>query len=122
MNLNRVFKFACPFRHQGCSTRFRSQKGRTYHIRTCHTNNNNITPPSSPRSPSPPAAFDPSLAPSPEAPSSSGPSSSHDGSGLDIPFHEEALNIPQPPSPSPSHSTQSNKQYHPWLTGEDILY
>ena len=118
--MNRVFKFACPFQHQGCSTRFRSQKGRTYHIRTCHTNNNNITPPSSPRSQSPPVVFDPNLASPPAAASSSGPS--HDGSGLDIPIHEQALNIPQPLSPSPSHSTRSNKQYHPWLTGEDILY
>ncbi|KAF8876420.1 hypothetical protein BD779DRAFT_1613320 [Infundibulicybe gibba] len=35
-----LFKFLCPFAPQGCPQRFRSQAGRTNHVRTFHTNRN----------------------------------------------------------------------------------
>ncbi|KAF8956155.1 hypothetical protein BDZ97DRAFT_1672008 [Flammula alnicola] len=35
-----LFKFACIFAAQGCKRRFRSQRGRTTHVRTFHTNHN----------------------------------------------------------------------------------
>jgi hypothetical protein len=107
--MNRILKFGCPFRHNGCSRRFRSQKGRTYHIRTIHTNNNNITPPPSPH---------------PEPLEVSSSESSHGHSNLDIPNPDLPVDptIRQSLSPSPSNSTQPEKQYHPWLTGEDVFY
>jgi hypothetical protein len=37
-----MYKFSCPYHLEGCSRRFRSQSGRTYHVRTVHSNNNNI--------------------------------------------------------------------------------
>ncbi|KAF9538101.1 hypothetical protein CPC08DRAFT_651550 [Agrocybe pediades] len=33
----RLLKFGCPYAKQGCHERFRSQKGRTKHVRTFHT-------------------------------------------------------------------------------------
>src|SRR6202044_2125583 len=116
--MNRLLKFGCPFQRQGCSRRFRSQGGRTYHIRTCHTNYNIVTPPPSPGSPEP-------VAPECVSPSSL------DGPRLDIPIQDQD-DIPPPPSLSPTlenassgnptHPTLPKKQYHPWLTGEDIFF
>ena len=37
-----MYKFSCPYHLEGCSKRFRSQSGRTYHVRTVHSNNHNI--------------------------------------------------------------------------------
>jgi hypothetical protein len=100
--MNRLFKFTCPFRQQGCSRRFRSQGGRTYHIRTCHTNYNNITPPHSPE----PIASEPDSEPvSPSV------------DDLNLPIQDQDPNIFQPLSP-----THPKKKYHPWLTGEVFLY
>ena len=100
--MNRLFKFTCPFCQQGCSWHFRSQGGRTYHIRTCHTNYNNITPPLSPE----------------PIPSASEPVSPSDGLNLPNQDPLEDPNIPQPLSPT--SPTQPKKIYHPWLTGEDF--
>lgn len=101
--MNRVLKFACPFRLQGCSRRFRSQGGRTYHIRSCHTNYNEITPP--PCSPEPGAH-------EPRSPSSV------EGYVLDIPIQDQDQNFPLGSSPPQRLGTQATKKYHPWLTGE----
>jgi hypothetical protein len=98
----RLLKYSCPFRQQGCSKRFRSQGGRTYHIRTCHTNYNIVTPPLSP--PNPQRSESPEFI----APTSSSPR------------QDEDPIIPHPRSPSPSPPTQQRKQHHPWLTGENI--
>ncbi|KAF8873125.1 hypothetical protein BD779DRAFT_1613705 [Infundibulicybe gibba] len=38
----RLFSLACPYQNQGCARRFRSQAGRTNHVRTVHHPNNNI--------------------------------------------------------------------------------
>ncbi|KAF8816181.1 hypothetical protein BYT27DRAFT_7077700 [Phlegmacium glaucopus] len=43
-----LFKFRCTFHAQGCSQRFRSQAGRTNHVRTFHTNHNIIESKSKP--------------------------------------------------------------------------
>ena len=104
--MNRILKFDCTFRHQGCSRRFRSQKGRTYHIRTIHTNNNNITPPPSPH---------------PEPLEVSSPESSHGHPNLDIPNPDMDPIIRQSLSPSPSNPTRPEKEYHPWLTGAFVF-
>jgi hypothetical protein len=114
--MNRLLKISCPFQHQGCSQRFRSQKGRTYHIRTVHTNNNNITPPSSPRSVSSQANFELGAPNDPESSSES----SHGRFTLDIADQHTDPMIPEPLSPTPSHSTQSEIKNHPWLTGESV--
>lgn len=108
--MNRILKFACPYRHQGCGRRFRSQAGRTYHIRTFHTNYNIVTPPPIPSSPEPGV-------PEPVSPSS------FDASSLpeDIPIQED-LNILPPRSPLPPQPTDAKKQCHPWLSGEDVFY
>ena len=37
-----MFKFSCPYFDKGCSKRFRSQSGRTYHVRSAHGTNHNI--------------------------------------------------------------------------------
>ena len=37
-----MYKFSCPYRLEGCSKRFRSQSGRTYHVRSAHGDNHNI--------------------------------------------------------------------------------
>jgi hypothetical protein len=37
-----MYKFSCTYYHEGCSKRFRSQSGRTYHDRSAHGNNNII--------------------------------------------------------------------------------
>lgn len=99
-----LLKFTCPFSSRGCSTRFRSQAGRTNHIRTFHTNHNivnlhqaNVTARAGQA-----AEFDPFLSqnedeqpPSPDVPGSQADS--------------EATNL------SP-HLTR-NRIYHPHLTG-----
>ena len=105
--MNRSLKYACPLRDQGCSKRFRSQGGRTYHIRTCHINYNIIRRES----------------PEPVAPATSRPVSptSLDGSSLDLPIQDRDMDIPQPPSPSPPPPTHPKKEYHPWLTGEHFF-
>jgi hypothetical protein len=38
--MSNLLKFKCPFASGGCSARFRSQAGRTNHVRTYHTNHN----------------------------------------------------------------------------------
>ncbi|KAF8802194.1 hypothetical protein BYT27DRAFT_7226532 [Phlegmacium glaucopus] len=91
--------FFCPLREQGCSKRFRSQAGRTYHIRTCHTNHNIVTPP---------------------------PDSPH-GSESPMPLSPPPLDVSNPDIPnlaspmlterSSPHPAQPKKNYHPWLTG-----
>ncbi|KAF8798346.1 hypothetical protein BYT27DRAFT_7123186 [Phlegmacium glaucopus] len=40
--MSNLLKFKCPFASGGCSARFRSQAGRTNHVRTFHTNHNVI--------------------------------------------------------------------------------
>jgi hypothetical protein len=37
-----MYKCFCPYRLKGCSKRFRSQSGRTYHVRSAHGDNHNI--------------------------------------------------------------------------------
>ena len=37
-----MYKFLCPYHQSGCSRRFRSQSGRTYHVRSAHGDNHNI--------------------------------------------------------------------------------
>lgn len=37
-----MYKFSCPHNAEGCPKRFRSQSGRTYHVRSAHNNNHNI--------------------------------------------------------------------------------
>jgi hypothetical protein len=37
-----MHKLLCPYYLDGCSKRFRSQGGRTYHVRSFHSNNNII--------------------------------------------------------------------------------
>ena len=37
-----MYKFSCPYYHEGCSRRFRSQSGCTYHVRSAHSNYHNI--------------------------------------------------------------------------------
>lgn len=37
-----MYKFSCPHYSEGCSKRFRSQSGRTYHVRSAHDNDHNI--------------------------------------------------------------------------------
>ena len=96
--MNRLLKYACPLRDQGCSRRFRSQGGRTYHIRTCHTNYNILV------------IHSDSLEPQAVAPEP------------DIPFQYQDMDIPQHLSPSPPPPTLPKKEYHPWLTGEDVFY
>ncbi|KAF8806107.1 hypothetical protein BYT27DRAFT_7224463 [Phlegmacium glaucopus] len=99
MKANHLFKFFCPLREQGCSKQFQSQARRTYHIRTCHTNHNIVTPP---------------------------PGSPH-GSESPMPLSPPPLNVSSPdiphlPSPtltecSLPHPAQPKKNFHPWLTG-----
>ena len=107
MQPNRLLKFACPLREQGCSRRFRSQAGRTYHIRTCHTNNNVVTPLGSP-SPETPEPVPPPL----------------DGSNPNTPIPDD--DTPRPPSPEHSPPcpgpAQPKKNYHPWLTGKQCFF
>ena len=74
MQPNRLLKFTCPLHEQGCSKRFRSQAGHTYHICTCHTNHNIVTPPRS----SPSCETPEPLSPLP-----------HDGLNLDIPIQDQ---------------------------------
>ena len=109
--MKRLLKFACPFWQQGCSQRFRSQGGRTYHIWTRHINHNIVTPPPSPGSPEP-------IAPECVFPSSDSPR-------LDIPIQDQDdLNtLGNASSDRPSHSSPAlpKKQYHPWLTGGDFF-
>ena len=105
-----LLKFACPFQQQGCSQRFWSQGGCTYHIQTRHTNHNIVTPPPSPGSPEP------------DAPECVIPS---DSPRLDIPIQDQDdLNtLGNASSDCPSHLSPAlpKKQYHPWLTGEDFF-
>ena len=113
--MSRLLKFGCPFRQQGCSRRFRSQAGRTYHIRTRHTNNNFITPPPSPSShegtlPEPASFFSEPL----------------DSSSSDIPLavQDRDLDIPEPRSSS--HPALAllvpQKKNHPSLTGKFFFH
>ena len=108
--MNRILKFACPYRQQGCSRRFRSQGGRTYHIRTCHTNHNYITSPLSPESHE-------RISSEPVSPSSDPPASDLD---IPIPSEEQDPNVSH--SPSLSHPSQLEAQAlqkkHPSLTGD----
>lgn len=35
-----MYKFSCPY--EGCPKRFKGQNGRTYHVRSAHSDNHNI--------------------------------------------------------------------------------
>ena len=113
MHSSRLLIFDCPLRQHGCSKRFRSQAGRTHHIRTIHTISNIVTQPQTPHSPGcepispPPLILNDNNQPSPPP--------------LDL-----NADISQSPSPSLAECAspfpgQPNQRYHPWLTGEQIF-
>lgn len=101
-----LFKLRCPFHAQGCSYRFRSQAGRTNHVRTFHTNPNIVT---STNIPIPP--LDELNAEIPNSPSSK-------------PSLPTSSPVPSPPPPlSPDlrnetpFSCKPTRNYHSHLTG-----
>jgi hypothetical protein len=105
MQPNRLLKFACPLREQGCSKRFRSQAGRTRHFRTLHTNHNIVTSsqtaiPHGHESVSPPP-LDPLNADNPQL---------------------RSLSPTQGSSPHPAQPAQPNQKFHPWLTGDQTFF
>ena len=115
MPSNRLLKFACPLREQGCSRRFRSQAGRTYHIRTCHTNHNVVTPPASPEPPEPVSS--PLHGSNPNT-----PIPDDDVPCLPSPEHSPPCTGPEQPAPPHAGPKQPKKNYHPWLTGKCVFF
>jgi hypothetical protein len=102
-NMPGLFKLRCTFHAQGCSQRFRSQAGRTNHVRTFHVNPNVVTTPNVPIPP-PDDRLDSDL----EIPNSCnvGPSLS------------AGSPAPNPDLPiEPPFSRKPIRNYHPHLTG-----
>lgn len=92
------FPYTCPFERQGCSQRFRTQSGRTKHVRSHHINHNIVQPtPRFPDNNHGQPLNDP-LSPSPSPP----------------PFSRPVSPEPSPPSPEPVPRTF--RHYHPHLT------
>jgi hypothetical protein len=94
-----LFNLRCTFHAQGCSQRFRSQAGRTNHVRTCHVNPNVVTTPNIPILP-----LDDRLDLDPEIPNSS-------NSGPGSPAQNS-----DPPIETP-FSRKPIRNYHAHLTG-----
>src|SRR5271155_4021698 len=98
-----LFKLCCPFHAQGCSQRFRSQAGRTNHVRTFHTNPNVILPLPSSEDEDDQGSIqeDPNLSPVPPSPIYSPVTSPQ---------------VPDPTIETPFIS-KPTRNYHPHLTG-----
>ena len=108
MQPNCLLKFACPLHEQGCAWCFWSQAGCTYHIYTCHTDHNVVTPPCG--------------SPNPQTPEPVSPPFHGSNPNTLIPDND----IPCLPSPenSPPHLLDlawPKKNYHPWMTGKHFF-
>lgn len=84
-------QFSCPF--TGCPTTFKSQKGRTYHVRSMHHNENTIPIPQKP--PLPPRNND------------------LEDYDLDLPVRHESERF----SPTPPPPAGPQRIFHPHLNG-----
>ena len=101
-----LFKLRCTFHAQGCSQRFRSQAGRTNHVRTFHVNPNVVTPPNIPIPP-----LDDRLDLDLEIPRSSAGSPA---SNPDLPIERPDIPTETPDLP---FSRKPIRNFHPHLTG-----
>lgn len=122
--MTRLFPLKCPFHSQGCSAKFRSQRGRTYHVRSFHENHNEF---SSDDDSSEDGASDPR----PDSPPLRAGACQNEAPGYaeceDQTDEPLDANFVAPPLDSPSTSSpvseeemppQGNQKiYHPYLTG-----
>ncbi|KAF8952643.1 hypothetical protein BDZ97DRAFT_1681013 [Flammula alnicola] len=90
-------QFFCPV--QGCGRSFKSQRGRTYHVRSLHSNSNRVS-----RTPSPSVSN-----PAPDSPPPSPVLADED---IPPAFHDQ--DPAQAEGPAPAYPS---KTFHPYLTG-----
>ncbi|KIM37143.1 hypothetical protein M413DRAFT_31087 [Hebeloma cylindrosporum] len=115
--MNNLLKFKCPFASGGCSARFRSQAGRTNHVRTFHTNHNIVddTEDRQPKSSQPRPAAHPDIIP--EFDAYFPEDLFTEDQGLPAPDIPHADAEPQPRTANSVPRSTHRRIYHPHLTG-----